>query len=99
MPRQSIISAAEKAQPTHYDLGRQIERVATILEPLPERLDKFEEKLDSEIRELRADIEELKQARSHLVGIGVGIGATLTFIAGFIAAAANGALKWMGLVP
>lgn len=87
------------SQPTHYDLGQQITRVATILEPLPERLDKFEEKLDAEIRVLRNEIAELKQARSHLVGIGVGIGTTLTFLAGLIAAAANGALKWIGLVP
>lgn len=99
MARQTIISAADKVQPTHYELSQQLMRVATILEPLPERLDKFEEKLDKEIRELRSEIAELKQARSHLVGIGVGIGATLTFIAGLIAAAANGALKFMGLVP
>jgi hypothetical protein len=85
------------SQPSHYELGQQIGRLATILEPLPERLDKFEEKMDNDIRELRAEISSLKEARSHLVGIGVGIGATFTFLAGLIAAAANGALKWIGL--
>ncbi len=84
-------------QPSHYELGEQIGNLAAILKPLPERLDKFEEKMDNDIRELRAEISSLKEARSHLVGIGVGIGITFTFLAGLIAAAANGALKWIGL--
>lgn len=84
-------------QPSHYELGQQMARVAAILEPMPERLDKMQEKFDNDIKELRDAISEMKQARSHFVGIGVGIGITFTFIAGLIAALANGALKWVGL--
>jgi len=84
-------------QPSHYELGQQIGGLAAILNPLPERLDRFEKKLDTEIAGLRNEIAELKEARSHLVGVGVGIGITFTFLAGLIAAVANGALKWLGL--
>ena len=74
----------ESVQPSHLDLATQLARCAAILEPLPGRLDSIEEKLDNDIRELRAEIQALKEQRSHLVGIGVGIGATVTFIAGLI---------------
>jgi hypothetical protein len=84
-------------QPSHYELGQQLARLAAILEPIPARLDKMEEKFDNDIKKLQADLHELKEARSHFVGIGVGIGITFTFIAGLIAAFANGALKWVGL--
>lgn len=74
----------EAVQPTHLDLATQIARITAILEPLPNRLDSIEEKLDRDIRELRDEIYSLKEQRSHLVGIGVGIGATVTFIAGLL---------------
>lgn len=72
-------------QPSHFDLGQQIARVAAIIEPLPSRLDKMEERWESNVRELRKEISELKQQRSHFIGIGVGIGTAFTFIAGLIA--------------
>lgn len=84
-------------QPSHMDLAMKLSRLEAILEPIPERLDKIQENVDERFDEIRSEIVELKQARSHLVGIGVGVGMAFTFIAGPIAAAANGALKWMGL--
>ena len=72
-------------QPSHYDLGQQLARLSAILEPIPQRLDNMQEKLDEDIAELRREIASLKEQRSHLVGVGVGIGATVTFIAGLLA--------------
>ena len=80
-------------QPTHLELAVKIGRLEAILEPLPERLDKFEEKIDNAHAELRAEIVSLKESRSHLVGIGVGIGTVLTFIASLLGLAASGILE------
>lgn len=81
-------------QPSHYELGQQIARLAAIIEPLPERLDRMQEKLDADIKEMRAEVSALKEQRSHLMGIGVGVGITCTFIAGLIAAIASGVVGW-----
>lgn len=81
-------------QPSHYELGQQIARLTAIIEPLPERLDRMQDKWDSDIKELRSEIAEINKQRSHLMGIGVGIGITCTFIAGLIAAIATGVVGW-----
>lgn len=81
----------------HTDLAMKLSRLEAILEPIPERLNNIEKNVDERLDKIQEEITELKQARSHLVGIGVGVGITFTFIAGLIAAAANGALKWLGL--
>jgi hypothetical protein len=80
-------------QPTHLELAVKIGRLETILEPLPQRLDNIEEKMDKRHDELRAEIASLKEARSHLVGIGVGIGMAFTFLASLLGLAANGLLE------
>lgn len=72
-------------QPSHLDISVQITRLAAILEPIPLRLDKMEEKWSEDIYELRKEISSLKEQRSHFMGIGVGVGAAFTFIAGMIA--------------
>ena len=77
--------AVTVTQPSHFDLGQQIARVAAILEPLPQRLDNMEEKWDNELRELRREVAALREQRSHFIGVGVGIGTAFTFIAGLIA--------------
>ena len=82
------------SQPSHYDLVQQIARLAAIIEPLPERLDKMQEKLDADIKEMRAEISALKEQRSHLMGIGVGIGVSFTIIAGVLSALASGVMGW-----
>jgi hypothetical protein len=81
-------------QPSHYELGQQIARLAAIIEPLPERLDRMQDKWDADIKELRGEVAELNKQRSHLLGIGVGIGITLTFFAGLITAIATGFVGW-----
>lgn len=80
-------------QPTHLELAVKIGRVETILETVPKRLDNIEEKMDKRHDELRAEIASLKEARSHLVGIGVGIGMAFTFLASLLGLAANGLLE------
>jgi len=77
-------------QPTHLELAVKIGRLETILETVPKRLDSIEEKMDNAHAELRAEIVSLKESRSHLVGIGVGIGTVLTFIASLLGLAASG---------
>ena len=72
-------------QPSHLDLATQISRIAAIIEPMPQRLDNMREKWDEDLRELRNEIAALKEQRSHFMGIGVGIGTTVTFIAGLLA--------------
>lgn len=81
-------------QPSHYELGQQIARLAAIIEPLPGRLDRMQEKWDTDIKELRGEVAELNKQRSHLLGIGVGVGITLTFFAGLITAIATGFVGW-----
>jgi len=80
-------------QPTHLELAVKIGRLETILETVPKRLDSIEEKMDNAHAELRAEIVSLKESRSHLVGIGVGIGTVLTFIASLLGLAASGLLE------
>jgi hypothetical protein len=72
------------SNPSHFDLGQQIGHLTTLIGAIPARLDRLEKSFNDDIGELRGEIQSLKEQRSWLVGVGVGIGLAVSFVAGLL---------------